>query len=622
MLNNYKIMGTVFRKLILVPLFLFFGLVSANLIAQSSTASQEPIKKVTLQLKWKHQFQFAGYYAAIEKGFYKDLGIDVTLVEASEDFEPAEAVFDGNAEFGIATSDIIILRSQGKDAVLLASIFQHSPQILIAAKSSGIENTQGLFGKRVALEPHTADIITYMRDEGVSLNEINRFSHSYGIEQLINGEVDAMTAYKSDEPFLLTQTGFDYIIIDPSMGGIDFYGDILFTTEELIKQDPVLVENFRKASLKGWEYALKNSGEIIDLIYSKYTQRHTKEHLEFEARRMQLLIMPDVVEIGYSNPERWKRILEIYGEQNMLQSKLSIDGLFYSDYVEDEAPFPWKLITALSTLIILIASVSIFYYNTSRRLKTESSKRLLVQQELMQSETKLKEANATKDKFYSIIAHDLRNPLSAILGFTELILMDEKNENKKENREFLKIIKETILHTATLLNNLLTWSRSQLGDIEFRPEIYRLTQFIEDNIAFVKGPATQKHITIHSHITPECTIFGDANMINTIIRNLLSNAIKFTSDFGEVNIKAIMTPTFCEISITDNGIGISPVDQSNLFDTNTKFTSEGTNAEKGTGLGLLLSKEFIEKHGGTIWLESEVDKGSTFTFTLPRFNNF
>ena len=245
-----------------------------------------------------------------------------------------------------------------------------------------------------------------------------------------------------------------------------------------------------------------------------------------------------------------------------------------------------------------------------------------MQQELLESETNLKEVNATKDKFYSIIAHDLRNPLSAILGFTELILMDEKNENKKENREFLKIIKETILHTATLLNNLLTWSRSQLGDIEFRPEIYRLTQIIEDNIAFVKGPATQKHITIHSHITPECTIFGDANMINTIIRNLLSNAIKFTSDFGEVNIKAIMTPTFCEISITDNGIGINPVDQSNLFDTNTKFTSEGTNAEKGTGLGLLLSKEFIEKHGGTIWLKSEVGKGSTFTFTLPRFNNF
>ncbi len=615
-------MGIFFRKLIQVLLFLLIGVSTTQIAAQSLVKHQEPAQKVTLQLKWKHQFQFAGYYAAIEKGFYKDLGIDVTLIEASEDFEPAEAVFDGNAEFGIATSDIIILRSQGKDAVLLASIFQHSPQILIAAKSSGIENTQGLFGKRVALEPHTADIITYMRDEGVSLNEINRFSHSYGIEQLINGEVDAMTAYKSDEPFLLTQTGFDYIIIDPSMGGIDFYGDILFTTEELIKQDPVLVENFRKASLKGWEYALKNSGEIIDLIYSKYTQRHTKEHLEFEARRMQLLIMPDVVEIGYSNPERWKRILEIYDEQNMLQSKLSIDGLFYSDYVEYEALFPWKLIIVLSSLIILIASISIFYYNTSRRLKTESYKRLEIQQELMKSETNLKEANATKDQFYSIIAHDLRNPLSVILGFTELIIMDEKNKNKEENREFLIIIKETILHTANLLNNLLTWSRSQLGDIEFRPEVYRLTQLINDNIAFVKGQATQKNITIHSHIVPECTIFGDVNMVNTIIRNLLSNAIKFTPDSGEVNIKADMTATFCEVSISDNGIGISPSDQSNLFDSATKFTSEGTNAEKGTGLGFLLSKEFIEKHGGSIFVKSELGKGSTFTFTLPRFNNF
>ncbi len=615
-------MGSVFRKIILVPLFLFFGTASANLIAQGSNTSQEPIKKVTLQLKWKHQFQFAGYYAAIEKGFYKDLGIEVELVEASEDFEPAKAVFNEDAEFGIATSDIIILRSQGKDAVLLASIFQHSPQILIAAKGSGIENTQGLFGKRVALEPHTADILTYMRDEGISINEIVRFPHSYGIEQLINGEVDAMTAYKTDEPFLLNQSEFEYIIIDPSMGGIDFYGDVLFTTEKLIKEDPELVKNFHEASLKGWQYALNNTNEMIHLIYEKYSKRHSLEHLAYEASRMKTLIMPDVVEIGYSNPERWKRILEIYDEQNMLESNLTIDGLFYSDYLDDTATFPWKLITALCTLLILIASISIFYYNTSRRLKTESYKRIEVQQELMKSETNLKEANATKDQFYSIIAHDLRNPLSAILGFTELILMDEKNKNKEENREFLKIIKETILHTANLLNNLLTWSRSQLGDIEFRPEIYRLTQLIDDNIAFVKGQATQKNITIHSHIAPECTIFGDVNMVNTIIRNLLSNAIKFTPDSGEVNIKADMTPTFCEVSISDNGIGISPSDQSNLFDSGTKFTSEGTNAEKGTGLGLLLSKEFIEKHRGSIFVKSELGKGSTFTFTLPRFNNF
>lgn len=593
---------------------------SIILLSPVSAQVQESLQKVTLQLKWKHQFQFAGYYAAIEKGFYEEAGLEVQLKEAETGKEPASEVFKGTADFGITTSDILILRSEGYDGVLMASIFQHSAQILVAAKNSGIDHVQQLIGKKIALEPHAADLITYMSDEGVSLTEVELYDHSFDVSSLLYGEVDAMTAYLTDEPYLLNQEGFDHIIIDPRMGGVDFYGDVLFTTEKLVAEDPDLVERFTQASLRGWQYAMENPEELTNVIFEKYSKRHSKEHLLFEAEKMQRLVMADVVEIGYSNPGRWERILEIYKEQKMLASPITLDGLFYTDYVDNPGPFPWKLIYIFGISLIVIASATVFYYNTARRLKTEMGKRYDAQERLIESEKMLRESNAAKDKFFSILAHDLRNPFSAITGLTDLMILDAQEEGNSENLENLNIVREASVQVSELLNNLLIWSRTQVGNIEYTPEVFDLPEQIQKNIAVVSSQAAHKNITIETDLLKEAPVFCDKNMISTIMLNLLTNAIKFTPEKGQVIVGMKASKDSLDLFVKDTGVGIREEDIGKLFSIETKYSRAGTNSEKGSGLGLLLCKEFIDMHKGRIWVESEYGKGSTFRITLPRFN--
>jgi len=369
--------------------FLFIIVFSFSFLS-SAYAKQENDKALTpvkLQLKWKHQFQFAGYYAAIEKGFYKEAGIAVEMIEATEGIDPAESVFDGSAEFGVGTTDIILMRSQGKKAVVLASIFQHSAQILVASKKAGIEHIHNLIGKKIDFEPHAADLISYLNDEGISLDQCIISKHLFNINRLINEDVDAMTAYSTDEPFLLNEANFDYVIISPKMGGIDFYGDILFTSEELLKEKPELTDSFLKASLKGWEYALDHQEEMIDLILTKYSSRHSKEHLLFEAQHMEQLIMPDVVEIGYSNPGRWEQIAETYFETKMTPNLVSVKGLLYTDYINKETNLPWKTIFIFILTLLIITSVAVFYFYSSQKLKDEITKRKEIQETLIESGT-------------------------------------------------------------------------------------------------------------------------------------------------------------------------------------------------------------------------------------------
>lgn len=597
------------------------GLVISLVFGSPVLAQQEEaLQEITLQLKWKHQFQFAGYYAAVEKGFYKEAGLEVELKEAQSGIEPAAEVFKGNADFGITTADLLILRSEGKKGVLLASIFQHSAQILVASKDSGIDHVQQLIGKRIALEPHAADLITYMSDEGVGLDEVELYDHSFDVSSLLDGKVDALTAYITDEPFSLTQEGFEHIIIDPRMGGVDFYGDVLFTTEQMVEQNPELVEEFTEASLKGWQYAMNNPEEITDLILEKYSKRHSKEHLMFEAERMKRLIMMDVVEIGYSNPGRWQRILEIYKEQDMLASPITLEGFFYSDYVDNPTPFPWKLFIIFGISLILVASATLFYYNTAKRLQSEMGKRYDAQERLIESEKMLRESNAAKDKFFSILAHDLRNPFSAIMGLTDLMIMDAKEQENSENLENLKIVKEASVQVSELLNNLLIWSRTQVGNIEYTPEVFDLPEQIKKNIAVVSSQAAHKSIKIETDLSKEAPVFCDKNMISTIMLNLLTNAIKFTPEQGNVLVGIKPSKDEIEIFVKDNGVGIKEEDIGKLFMIETKYSRAGTNSEKGSGLGLLLCKEFIDMHKGRIWVESEYGKGSTFRITLPRFN--
>jgi PAS domain S-box-containing protein len=238
----------------------------------------------------------------------------------------------------------------------------------------------------------------------------------------------------------------------------------------------------------------------------------------------------------------------------------------------------------------------------------------------------LLELNKTKDKFFSIIAHDLRNPYSSLIGFSELLLEDLEKLTTDEIRDYLKIIRNSAKNSLNLLENLLAWSRLQTGRMPFDPTKVVLTNAVEEVINVLFSIAYRKRIRINNNINSGVLLFADKNMLNTILNNLVMNAIKFTPNGGEINIYTVgntyipnSDKEFVEIAVADNGIGMEAVICEKLFSENRPVSNTGTEKEQGTGLGLILSREMVEKHGGTISVESTPGKGSVFSFFIPVF---
>jgi len=271
----------------------------------------QALESITLQLKWKHQFQFAGYYAALEKGFYREVGLDVRLVEADTTTDPAREVVEGHADFGVGTSALLLARQEGAPVVVLGVIFQHSPFVLLARGDGDIQTVHDLKGRRIMLEPHADELLAYLRRAGLGQDHIVTLPHSLGIEELIQGEVDAISAYSTNEPHALERLGIPPLQFTPRADGIDFYGDNLFTSERMVRLHPERVRAFLEASLKGWRYAMQHPDEIIELILTKYAEEPNRAQLQHEARQMLPLIQPVLVDMGTSSPHRWRHIADV-----------------------------------------------------------------------------------------------------------------------------------------------------------------------------------------------------------------------------------------------------------------------------------------------------------------------
>jgi ligand-binding sensor domain-containing protein/signal transduction histidine kinase len=293
----------------------------------------------------------------------------------------------------------------------------------------------------------------------------------------------------------------------------------------------------------------------------------------------------------------------------------------------------WKSRIAYALYILLVIILIVLYIKIRERNHTRERKlleekvRLRTLQieeqksEILAKNTELNELNAAKDKFFSIIAHDLRNPFNAIIGLTDILLINLDNLDIVRLQKTLENIKGSSQQAHELLENLLLWARSHTGTISFRPEPVDLKVQAEESVAFVTAQASRKNISIHSDFKSCKPIIGDVTMISIILRNLLTNALKFTPRNGKVVVEISENNGFCILSIIDNGVGISADKMKNLFSIDTAHKSKGTDQEPGTGLGLILCKEFVEKHGGCIEIESAEGKGSEFRVILPKSRN-
>lgn len=339
---------------------------------------------MTLQLKWTHAFQFAGYYAAQEKGFYQQAGLSVHLLKAAPGTDPVKVVMDGKADFGVGTSSLLLERHAGVPVVALAVIFQHSPQVLVARQNQPLQSVHDLKGKRVMFEAQTAELLAYLRQEGLDATSLQALPHSFNTRDLIEGRVDAMSAYSTNELYELDQAGFAYQVYSPRTVGIDFYGDNLFTTEQQIKEHPERVAAFRAASLKGWQYAMAHPDEIIDLIMARYSQQHPRAFYVFEAQQMQPLLQSSLIEVGYMNPGRWRHIAQTYASLGLLPKEVSLDGFLYDTTPPSRVWSPY-LGSALALLlgVTLLAS---YILQTNRRLAASLASQKLAQQALSESQ--------------------------------------------------------------------------------------------------------------------------------------------------------------------------------------------------------------------------------------------
>ena len=333
--------------------------VAVWLFCAGLVSAEAPLEPVTLQLKWQHQFQFAGYYAAVEKGFYAAAGFDTTLVEYKGQGDLFESVLSGATEFGLADSSIVVKRLQGKPVVVLSTVFQHSPLVLISLKERGILSPYEFAGKKVMFQlgADDASIQAMLTTLGVRPSEYQQVPHNFDNFALVNEEnaVDVMSAYLSNQPFIYQEEGFDVQIINPSNYGIDFYGDLLYSSEAYVRENPERAIAFRDASLQGWQYALQYPDEVIEWLQSKYASKKSVAALQYEANVIRQMVAPEFVALGSMYSERFSRIADIYKQLKLAPVNGDLVGFTLNEYLETDAEDNRRLLQVIGSISVLLA---------------------------------------------------------------------------------------------------------------------------------------------------------------------------------------------------------------------------------------------------------------------------
>ena len=326
-------------KNILKIIIILFVLIT-NLTFANEKSITKPLEKDILRLEWKHQFEFAGFYAALEKGYYKDIGIDLEIKEFEEGINISEEVLSGKATFGISSSALILERLKNKPVVLIGSYFKQNALALVTKPE--IKTPSDLKNKKILAvdwEMGHTSLGVMLKDYGINENDYTLVKHDFKVDKFLNGEVDAMSIFTTSQPFELDKLGIKYNILNPANFGIYSYDVELFTSEFVINKDLEKVKDFVNATNKGWAYAFENKEEIIDLIYDKYTKRKTKEALLYEANKTEEIFKTNVFKIGAIVPELIKLNADMYANLNLVDKNFNINTILKNYYItQDKLP--------------------------------------------------------------------------------------------------------------------------------------------------------------------------------------------------------------------------------------------------------------------------------------------
>jgi signal transduction histidine kinase/ActR/RegA family two-component response regulator len=582
-------------------------------------AEKPPLEDVSVQLKWFHQFQFAGIYMAKEKGYYKKHGLNVTIKERDPNKNNIMQVIDGEAEYGLADPAILRYRAEGLPVKVIAAIFQSNPMVLISKKESGIVSPFEMQGKIIAYQDGLDDsvISSLLTYAGLLEHEYIRRPMDFSHQDFIRGKVDISEAYISNEPYWMKKKyGLELNIIDPKTYGIDFYGDLLFTTEKEINEHPERVEAFKQATLKGWAYALDHREETIKVILDHYNTRALEhDQLAFEAKITANLIAAQYLPIGHVQAYRFERLVNIYDAKGLSRHRLekALNTLIYNPHLQQTDYKPYIFPLVLIIVLLLSAVIFLFIYTKKLRQRVYDDKHAIVD-----ALEQVQQAQDAKTTCLVNMSHEVRTPLNAILGFIEQLSKQEKDEHKLE---MLTTIYSSGKNLLNIINDTMDVANIDDGSINLDLKPVVLASLCHEVESLLEGTCKSKNLSFRVSIengVPSCAQIDEVRLQQVLI-NLLSNAIKFTHKGGSVSMDMIynVQKETLDIFIIDTGIGIS---EPQLSQINALFsrTSKATMSDvDGTSLGLIISDQLIKLMNGSISLVSKLGEGSRFYLRLP-----
>lgn len=392
--------------LILTRLLLLFGLLFSG--------PANALDKVSLQLNGYHQFQYAGYYAALEQGYYSEAGLDVSILEYSMGSDPVIDVYSGKTEFGVGDSSLLLTHAAGKPVVVLAAVMQHSPNVLFTPQrgKKAISQIAALSGKRIMLDLQSDSVLALLNKEGVATGRFVDVPHSYDPQDLIKGKVDAMSGSLLNEPNYFERSAFAVRTDNPRDAGIDFYGDVLFTSSHMVNDAGDTVRAFRSASLRGWQYAMSHPDEMASLIRSKYAPRLDQEYLLFQAQQLRALMDMDIdsIEPGLQTAARWQGIATAYLELGKLAQLPDADTL--DGFMFDPTPPPVQkqklnytllaMIVAAALLVVLFLLVSVRLTRAQFALRIEKQRQAALQEQLRTNEERYRGLFVSMDNGFAL----------------------------------------------------------------------------------------------------------------------------------------------------------------------------------------------------------------------------
>ncbi len=601
---------------------------------------------VRLQLKWSHQFQFAGFYAAVEKGYYGESGLDVALVEGQAGTDFIRQVVSGTADFGVEMPDLLLRRVAGEPVVVLAAIYQHSPYVVASLEATPIASPHDLVGRSVMLRPSSnAEILAMLLNEGVPLDQVRFVDHAFNAGALANRTVDAISMYSSTIVHEKSLEGQRVNVLQPLNYGVDFYGDCIFTSERMIEDHPELVRAFREASLRGWEYAMEHPREIAELIHNRYAPGKSVDNLMAESEQMMPLLLHKFVEPGHMNPGRWRHIADTFAEVGLLPPNVSLDGFIYNpDAPRDSA---WLRLLALSAfaafVIVGLVAVALFYFNrrlegavqartgeleqANLALACEMKERALAEAERLSLEHQVWHAQKLESLgvLAGGIAHDFNNLLTVILGSADMALQLLGKDAPAE--PLVAEIREASNRAADLTRQMLAYSgrgHFEIREVDLNKLVGEMGRLLASSVA--------KNVQIITDLSEDLpAVRVDSAQIQQIVMNLITNAAESVPSEREGEVRLRTRAVSCSkddlresclpepplpgefvcIEVSDTGSGMTPEAVERLFEP--FFTTKAS----GRGLGMAATLGIVRGHRGAIMVDSAPGMGTTIRVLLP-----